>query len=105
MARCRLAGLPSTGPAERSAEIGSGSTPRNGAESMATVTADRPRPARIWAIRPPNECQPTDDVGVVVGDLPDGLVGEDLRGGIGLGDGFGVVRPARRQRCVAGLLE
>src|SRR3954470_18808052 len=35
-ARWRLAGLPSTGEAERSAEIGSGNTPRNGAGSIAT---------------------------------------------------------------------
>jgi hypothetical protein len=37
-------------------EIGSGSTPRNGAGSIATEAAARPRPARIWVSRPPNEC-------------------------------------------------
>ncbi len=40
MARFRLAGLPSTGQADLSAENGSGSTPRNGAGSIATVAAD-----------------------------------------------------------------
>jgi hypothetical protein len=51
-----LAGLPSTGEADLSAEIGSGSTPRNGAASIATVTAACPRPATICAIRPPKGC-------------------------------------------------
>ena len=41
------------------AEIGSGSTPRNGAASTATVAAESPRPAIIWASRPPNECPMT----------------------------------------------
>ena len=36
-------------------EIGSGSTPRNGAGSIATDAADRPRPARICVSRPPKE--------------------------------------------------
>ena len=51
----RLAGLRRTGLADFSAEIGSGRTPRNGAGSIATDTADSPRPARIWVSRPPNE--------------------------------------------------
>ncbi len=55
IARLRLAGLPSTGHADLSAENGSGSTPRNGAGSIGTVAADSPRPARICASRPPNE--------------------------------------------------
>ena len=42
-----------------SAEIGSGSTPRNAPGSIATVAADRPRPARIWASSPPVECPST----------------------------------------------
>jgi hypothetical protein len=46
-ARLRFNGLASTGAAERSAETGSGSTPRNGPGSMATVTADSPRSAII----------------------------------------------------------
>jgi hypothetical protein len=46
-ARLRLAGLPSTGRADFSAEIGSGSTPRNGAGSIATEAAASPRPATI----------------------------------------------------------
>jgi hypothetical protein len=47
MARLRLAGLPSTGDADLSAENGSGSTPRKGAGSIATEAAARPRPATI----------------------------------------------------------
>jgi hypothetical protein len=50
-----LAGLPSTGDADFRAEIGRGSTPRNGAGSIATDAAARPRPARIWVSRPPKE--------------------------------------------------
>src|SRR5207253_2674491 len=46
-ARARFAGLPSTGHADRSAENGSGRTPRNGAGSIATHTPAQPRPARI----------------------------------------------------------
>ena len=55
MARCRFAGLPSTGHADFKAENGNGSTPRNGAGLMATVADDSPRPATICASRPPNE--------------------------------------------------
>ena len=54
-ARLRLAGLPSTGKADFSAEIGSGRTPRNGAGSIATEAAESPRPAMICVSRPPNE--------------------------------------------------
>src|ERR1700684_974224 len=45
-----------TGMAERSADSGSGSTPRNGAESMATDAVPRPWPASCWVSRPPKEC-------------------------------------------------
>src|SRR5207237_7238049 len=55
-ARLMLAGLPSTGEADFSADNGRGSTPRNGAGSIATVAAERPRPATICASRPPKEC-------------------------------------------------
>src|SRR5438552_19210667 len=48
-ARLQFAGLPSAGEADLSEEIGSGSTPRNGAGSTATVAADNPRPATICA--------------------------------------------------------
>jgi hypothetical protein len=41
--------------ADFSEEIGSGSTPRNGAASIATEAAARPRPATICASSPPNE--------------------------------------------------
>jgi hypothetical protein len=51
-----LAGLPRTADADRNAEMGSGSTPRNSAGSIATDTAARPSPARSWVSRPPNEC-------------------------------------------------
>ena len=43
IARLRLAGLPRTGQADLSAENGSGSTPRKGAGSMATVAEASPR--------------------------------------------------------------
>src|SRR3954452_23422033 len=56
--RLRFAGLASTGLDERSADSGSGRTPRNGAGESATVAADSPRPARICASRPPNEWPP-----------------------------------------------
>ena len=55
MALPRLSGFLSTGAAERSAETGSGSTPRKGPGSIATVAADSPRSAIIWASRPPVE--------------------------------------------------
>jgi hypothetical protein len=55
-ARWWFAGFRRAGEAARSDEIGSGSTPRNGAGSIATDTAARPRPARIWVRSPPNEC-------------------------------------------------
>ena len=65
-----------------SAEIGSGSTPRNGAGSIATDAADRPRPARIWVSSPPKRVADHGRLasslpitaGEVVGDLADGLV-------------------------------
>ena len=46
-----------------------------------------------------------DYVGEVVGDLADGLVGEDLGVGVGLLDGVGIVGPAGGDGGVAGLLE
>ena len=52
---CGWPGCASTGEPTCSAEIGSGSTPRNGAGSIATDAADRPRPARIWVSSPPKE--------------------------------------------------
>src|SRR6184192_1269259 len=44
IARPRLAWLPSTGDADLSEDSGSGSTPRNGAGSIATDTTASPRP-------------------------------------------------------------
>jgi hypothetical protein len=54
-ARPKLAGFARTGIADRSAETGSGRTPRKGAGSTATVAADNPRPAVICARSPPKE--------------------------------------------------
>ena len=51
----QFVGLLRTGDAALSAEIGKGSTPRNGAGSIATVAFDSPRPATICARRPPKE--------------------------------------------------
>jgi hypothetical protein len=51
-----LSGFFSTGSDTRSVETGSGSTPRNGPGSIATVAAERPRSAMSWASRPPVEC-------------------------------------------------
>src|SRR2546421_3133807 len=55
MALFQFAGFCSTGDADLSDEMGRGSTPRNGAGSMATEAAERPRPATICVRRPPNE--------------------------------------------------
>jgi hypothetical protein len=41
---------------DRRAEIGSGTTPQKGAASIATVAAESPLPATIWANSTPNEC-------------------------------------------------
>jgi hypothetical protein len=48
-------GVSKPGLAARNAEIGSGSTPRNGPGSIATVAADKPRSAMICASSPPVE--------------------------------------------------
>ena len=49
--------------------------------------------------------QGRDDLGRVIGDLLQGLVGEDLGFRPGDLDRFRIVRPVRRQRDVPGLLE
>ena len=90
MARFRLAGSPRTGIAERSEEIGSDSTPRNGAGSIATDAADRPRPATICAQQPAEGVadhsglagQLPDHLRDVVGDLPDRLAWRTHRGSL-----------------------
>jgi hypothetical protein len=41
------------------ADVGAGSTKRNGDGSIATVASDKPCPAGIWAIGPPKECPAT----------------------------------------------
>src|SRR5258708_5920632 len=48
-------GLPRPADDDFSAESGRGSTPRNGAGSIATVTTATPSPANICAMRPPKE--------------------------------------------------
>jgi thioredoxin reductase (NADPH) len=72
-ARWRFAGFFSTTDPARSAEIGSGSTPRNGAGSIATDTAARPRPARICVNSPPKLWPGAlgEYLGLTVGSLPD----------------------------------
>src|SRR6267143_862076 len=55
IARLRFAGLPSTGHADFSAVSGSGSTPRKGPGSIATVAEATPRPESICTSRPPKE--------------------------------------------------
>jgi hypothetical protein len=49
--------------------------------------------------------QGIDDLGGVIGDLLQGLLGEDVRVRPGLFNRFRIVWPVRRQRRVAGLLE
>src|ERR1700730_13878878 len=49
--------------------------------------------------------QSPDDLVEMVCDLPNGLVREHLGVRVGLVDGLWVVRPARRERSVAGVLE
>ena len=49
--------------------------------------------------------QRSDDLGGVIGDLPQRLLGEDLRICPGYFNRFRIIRPARRQRDVPGLLE
>ena len=86
----------------RRAEIGSGSTPRNGAGSIATDAADRPRPARIWVSRPPKLWPITAGLRSSLpmtlakwsAMSPIDLRANDLGVGLGLGDGVGVVGPA-----------
>src|SRR5207342_1660829 len=56
MARPRYWGFNRKGPDALSVDRGSGRTPRNTPGSMATVAAESPRPASIWANNPPVEC-------------------------------------------------
>jgi hypothetical protein len=55
MARPRFSGFLRTGITDLSAEMGIGSTPRNGPGAIATVTADKPRSAINWETSPPVE--------------------------------------------------
>jgi hypothetical protein len=59
IARPRYRGFNRNGPAALSVERGSGRTPRNTPGSIATVAAESPRPASIWANKPPVECPST----------------------------------------------
>ena len=56
IARPRVSGLTRNGPATLIVEAGSGRTPRKTPGSIATVAAERPRPASICASKPPVEC-------------------------------------------------
>ena len=98
---CRFAGLPSAADAYLSAETRSGSTPRNGAGSMATDTACETAPSENLRQQPaegvPNDgwllSQGADDRGEGVGDLADGLACERLEMRTGLRGRLGVVGP------------
>jgi hypothetical protein len=101
-ARSLLTGLRNTGRADRKAEMGNGSTPRNGAGSMATAAAASPRPAMIRASKPPKDAddgrravQFADHRRQVVRHVADGFVCEALRVRGGFLDGLGIIRPAR----------
>ena len=93
--------------------MGSGRTPRNGRRVDRHRDGGEPAPGDDLGQQPaegvPDDgrllLEPADDRVEVVGDLADGLVREDLGVGVGLLHRVGVVRPARRQRGVAGLLE
>ena len=52
----RVSGLSKNRPATLSVENGRGRTPRKTPGSIATVAAERPRPASICASKPPVEC-------------------------------------------------
>jgi len=108
-----LAGLPITGAADLRAENGSGRTPRNGRgidgyrnSGGATAGEDLGEQA---AERVPDERglfrELADHVAEVVGDLPDTLAGEHLGVLVRVLDGAGIIRPARREGGIAGLLE
>jgi hypothetical protein len=56
IARPRYRGFNKKGPLALSVEKGNGKTPRNTPGSMATVAAESPQPASIWANNPPVEC-------------------------------------------------
>jgi hypothetical protein len=56
IARPRVRGLIRNGPTPLSTEPGGGRAPRRTPGSIATVTAERPRPASICASRPSVEC-------------------------------------------------
>src|SRR5918999_1274099 len=85
IARPRLSGLRSTGPADFKAASGSGRTPRNGPGSIVTEPADHRRG--------------------VVGDPLQRLPREHLGVGARFLDRLRVVRPGRRHTRVAVLLE
>ena len=57
--QAQLEAVEMTGAADFRADAGSGRTPRNGAGSIATVTAEDPVPAILWAMSPPKECPTT----------------------------------------------
>jgi hypothetical protein len=107
-----LAGFISTGIAERSEEIGKGSTPRKGAGSIATDAADsaprddlRQQPAKRVTDHRRLSAQLADHLLDMLGNLSDRLLSEHLWVGARLLHGLRVVRPRRSHRRVAGLFE
>ena len=110
---CGCAGCRAPASADLSAENGSGRTPRNGAGSIATETAESPRPATICVSRPPKECP------ITAGFLsacrsprrsdrrprPIDLSAKTSGFAFASSTVFGIVRPARRERRVARLGE
>jgi hypothetical protein len=70
-----------------------------GPRASAPVSPGRVPDDRWFAV------QGIDDLGRVIGDLLQGLAGEDVRVGPGLFNGFRVIGPVRRQRRVTGLRE
>ncbi len=99
-ARLRLAGLPSTGQADFSAEKGSGNTPRNGAGSIATVATETPRPGDLGEQASEGMTddrrllrQDARDGFEMIGDLADRLMGHDAGMRIGFIDRIVVRQP------------
>src|ERR1700692_742865 len=113
MARLRLAGLPITGADDLRAETGSGRPPRNGAGLTGTPRGAPPTTRQDLGEQPTEGMadegrlagELADHVAVVVGDLPDALVGEHLGVLVRVLDGVGIIRPARPEGGIARLLE
>src|SRR5215217_6952729 len=109
MARPRYRGFNRKGPVALSVERGSGRTPRNTPGSMATVAAESPRPASIWANNPPVECPITaglfSSLPITSAVWSATCFSVFLASTSGFARAASTVWPVRRQRRVAGLLE